>query len=97
VLVPGAPLGALVETPHSSVSFRLGQGDVVLLSSDGLAESPGPGGEPLGYLRAREVFRESAHLPPDEALATIARREEEWRGGRPREDDLTLVVVRRES
>ena len=81
----------------ASVSFRLGPGDVVLLSSDGLAESPGPGGEPLGYARARELFREAAPLPPEEALAAIARREEEWRGGKPREDDLTLVLVRRES
>ena len=28
--------------------------------------------------------------------ATLARREEEWRGERPREDDLTLVLLRRE-
>jgi sigma-B regulation protein RsbU (phosphoserine phosphatase) len=97
ILVPGAPLGALVETPHTSVSFRLGTGDAVLLSSDGLAESPAPGGEQLGYARAREVFRGAAHLPPGEALESIARREEEWRGSGPREDDLTLVVVRREA
>ena len=96
VLVPGAPLGALVETPHASVSFRLDPGDAVLLSSDGLAESPGSGGEPLGYERARELFREAAPLPPEEALALLSLREEEWRGARPREDDLTLVLVRRE-
>ena len=97
ILVPGAPLGALVETPHSSVSFRLGPGDAVLLSSDGLAESPGPFGEPFGYERARDAFRASALLPPDEAVAGIARREEEWRGAGTREDDLTLVVARRDA
>jgi serine phosphatase RsbU (regulator of sigma subunit) len=97
VLVPGAPLGALVETPHASVSLLLGPGDSLLLSSDGLAESPGPGGEPLGYGRARELFREAAPHPPEEALALLARREEEWRDGRSREDDLTLVLVRREA
>ncbi len=96
ILVPGAPLGALVDTPHASVSLKLAPGDVLLLSSDGLAESPGPGGEPLGYARAREAFRVVASLPPEEALATLARREEEWRGERPREDDLTLVLLRRE-
>lgn len=96
VLVPGAPLGALVETPHASEPLRLGPGDVVLLSSDGLAESPGPGGEPFGYARARDAFREAAALAPEEALALVARREEEWRGERPREDDLTLVLLRRD-
>ncbi len=97
VLVPGAPLGALVDTPHASVSFRLGPGDAVLLSSDGLAESPGIDAEPLGYSRARELFRATARLSPDAMLAAIARREEEWRGGRPREDDLTLVLLRRDT
>ena len=96
LLVPGAPLGALVDTPHRSVDVALEPGDVVLLSSDGLAESAGPLGEPFGYARAREVFREAAALPPDEALALIERREEEWRAGRPREDDLTLVLLRRD-
>jgi serine phosphatase RsbU (regulator of sigma subunit) len=96
LLVPGAPLGALVETPHVSIDVRLGPGDVVLLSSDGLAESAGPGGEPLGYARAREAFREAAALPPEAALALLERREEEWRGDRPREDDLTLVLLRRD-
>ncbi len=95
VLVPGAPLGALVDTPHSSVGFVLGPGDTVLLSSDGLAESLGLEAEPLGYSRARDLFRSVAHLPPDEVLAALARREEEWRGGKPREDDLTLVLLRR--
>ncbi len=95
VLVPGAPLGAFVDTPHGSVSFRLGPGDVVLLSSDGLAESADGDGEPLGYTRSRELFRSAALLPPDEALAALARSEEEWRGGKPREDDLTLVLLRR--
>ena len=97
LLVPGAPLGALVETPHSSVRLRLGPGDAVLLSSDGLAESPGPDGEPFGYARARDAFRDAAALPPEEALALLARREEEWRGERPREDDLTLVLLRRDA
>ncbi len=95
ILVPGAPLGALVETPHGSTSFRLGPGDAVLLSSDGLAESPGSGGEPFGYERAREAFLSAARLEPEGALESITRREEEWRGGRPREDDLTLVFLRR--
>lgn len=97
VLVPGAPLGALVDTPHAAVSFRLAPGDAVLLSSDGLAESPGESGEPLGYARAREAFHAAATLEPDDALEALARREEAWRGGRPREDDLTLVLVRREA
>jgi serine phosphatase RsbU (regulator of sigma subunit) len=96
ILVPGAPLGALVDTPHAVRSFCLGPGDVVLLSSDGLAESPGPDGEPLGYVRARQFFLECAPLPPEEALATLTRREEEWRKETPRADDLTLVLLRRE-
>ncbi len=96
-LVPGAPLGALVDRPHECISFLLSKGDAVLLSSDGLAESPGTGGEPLGYPRVRELFREVAPLPPREALLRITQRESEWRSSESREDDLTLVLVRRDS
>lgn len=91
------PPGTLVDTPHASVSFGLGPGDAVLMPSDGLAESPGLDAEPLGYLRAREHFRATARLSPDDALAANARHEEEWCGGRPREDDLTLVLLRRDT
>ncbi|MDL1952250.1 serine/threonine-protein phosphatase, partial [Acidobacteria bacterium ACD] len=97
VLVPGAPLGALLDTPHSVRSFDLGPGDTVLLSSDGLAESPGPGGEPLGYARARELFHAAAARTPDALVEEVAREEERWRGETPRQDDLTLVALRREA
>ena len=96
ILLPSAPLGALLGAARSERTFVLDAGDVVLLSSDGLAESPGAGGEPLGYERARELFRKSAVLPPEEAAEAISRAEEAWRAGAARTDDLTLVVLRKE-
>lgn len=95
VLVPGAPLGALLDAPHTETSFSLEPGDTVLLSSDGLAESPSTSGEPLGYGRSRELFRAAATLPLDELVERVAREEEAWRGDSPRQDDLTLVALRR--
>lgn len=97
VLVPGAPLGALLDSPHAVRTFRLEPGDTVLLASDGLAESPGPGGEPLGYGRAREIFRNAASLSPGALVERVAAEEERWRGEAARQDDLTLVTLRREA
>jgi hypothetical protein len=47
--------------------------------------------------RAGRVLRDLGLPRLHMALAAIARREEEWRDGRPREDDLTLVLLRRDT
>ncbi|MBV8199462.1 MAG: serine/threonine-protein phosphatase [Acidobacteria bacterium] len=50
-VVPGPrlPLGVRREVEYRSLTLRLAPGDRLLLLSDGLAEAPAKGGEPLGY------------------------------------------------
>ena len=49
------PLGSPLRQSYAGRTIELAPGDVVLLLSDGFAELPGPGGEPLGYDRVREI------------------------------------------
>lgn len=100
ILLPGAPLGALIEGTRGEASIRLEEGDCLLLATDGLAESPGPSGDPWGYPLAREAFRRVAQaardraLPLEAAAEAIAEAEAAWRGETPRGDDMTLVLMR---
>jgi hypothetical protein len=50
-VVPGPrlPLGVRREVEYRSLALRLGPGDRLLLLTDGFAEAPTGGGEPLGY------------------------------------------------
>jgi hypothetical protein len=50
-VVPGPrlPLGVRREVAYCSLALRLAPGDRLLLLTDGLAEAPAAGGEPLGY------------------------------------------------
>jgi len=102
IFLPGAPLGALLDGKREERTFRLQDGDCLLLATDGLAESPGASGEPWGYTRAREAFRSVAaragreRIPLQEAAESLAAAEAAWRGKAPRSDDMTLVLLRRE-
>jgi hypothetical protein len=91
-VVPGPrlPLGVRREVDYCSLSLCLAPGDRLLLLSDGLAEAPAGGGEPLGYgalaglLAADEGGRGEAPLAWVDGLlervraATQPRLEDDW-------------------
>jgi hypothetical protein len=57
-VVPGPrlPLGVRREVDYLSLTLRLEPGDRLLLLTDGLAEAPAGGGEPLGYAALAELL-----------------------------------------
>jgi sigma-B regulation protein RsbU (phosphoserine phosphatase) len=69
-------------------------GQILVLATDGLWESFGPGGFMYGKDRLRQVIRANASKGAQEILEAVTA---DWRAflaGMPQEDDLTLVVVR---
>lgn len=93
VLLEGMPLGLMPSFPYRQVTVALGPGDAVLLMSDGLAERLDPAGEPLGYERAAEAFAAAAGTDAAAAIERLRHTAESWAGGRPADDDLTLLVL----
>lgn len=88
------PLGLDDETRYAQFSVELGVGDLVALYTDALIESADPSGALLGEEGLRDLASEA---PTDSArgfgralLDALDRRA----GGRPAEDDLTLIVLR---
>ena len=93
ILLPSSPLGGLGHTyGHREVALE--PGDVVVWLSDGLIEATDPAAEPFGYDRIVETLRggagEDAAEVRNRLLDAIARHT----GGKPPEDDRTLVVMR---
>jgi phosphoserine phosphatase RsbU/P len=89
----GPVVGMLSESRWTSHTTRLEPGEMLILYSDGLIEARSSGGEEFGIDRLQAVLRAqpraSARQTAEAVLAALQRHVAS------REDDLTLVVVRR--
>jgi phosphoserine phosphatase RsbU/P len=74
--------------------FR-GPGQVLALYTDGITETWSPGGELFGRERLKQSLLRHGHLGAGEILDGVIRDVQEFRGGAPHQDDLTLVVSKR--
>jgi len=93
VALSGMPLGGFAfdfEERHLEVTA----GDAILMMTDGLPELASAAGDPLGYPKVRALFEELGGRSPREILSGLNRAAEEWTGGEPPKDDITLVAIR---
>jgi len=87
----GPAVGIVPNSRWRSTTFALDPGDLLLLYSDGVIESPSPGGEEFGtdgILRA--LPRSTSARTVAAAIADAAARHS---AGGPRYDDLTVMVI----
>jgi phosphoserine phosphatase RsbU/P len=92
------PLGAM---PLSSLRpapvLEMHPGDILVLLSDGFYEYQGAGGEQFGEERVQEIVAANAEKPMAELLHILLRSVDAFAGGAPQEDDMTAVLVKRET
>jgi serine phosphatase RsbU (regulator of sigma subunit)/anti-sigma regulatory factor (Ser/Thr protein kinase) len=90
----GLPLGLMPGIVYEETESVVGQGEGMLLYSDGLVEQHGPGREMYGFPRLREAM-----ATDDAGSALLDRLLEELHTftgpGVEQEDDITLVTLRR--
>lgn len=91
------PLAAMPLTAlRAPVILEFGPGDILALVSDGIFEYRNAQGDEFGQARVQDIIR--AH--PDETMAelssTLLRAVRSFAGGAPQEDDMTVVLVKRE-
>jgi sigma-B regulation protein RsbU (phosphoserine phosphatase) len=90
----GSPLGILPDEPYTSGETDLAPGDTLLLATDGVVEARAPGGERFTYGRLLPVVAGIIANPSDlieQVLAAL----KAFCGDAPRQDDVTLVALRR--
>jgi sigma-B regulation protein RsbU (phosphoserine phosphatase) len=92
----GMPLGILCETEYASQKLKLDKGDSLVLYSDGLTEAFNASGEQYGVQRLSRLLEQQATLPPQQLLAATLEDLKRFRAGAPRNDDLTIMTIRRE-
>jgi serine phosphatase RsbU (regulator of sigma subunit) len=72
----------------------LSPGDLIVLLTDGVAETMDPEREPFGEERLRELIASSRDLSAEAALQRIEAALDEHARGCPRDDDLTLIAIK---
>jgi len=96
IALPGSPLGGLGQT-YGRRSLALEAGDVVVWLSDGLIEAADDHDRPFGYdgvMRALKTAATAGRLAAVTVRDRLLEAVEAHTGGRPVEDDRTVVVMR---
>jgi len=97
-LSDGGPLlGALPFDSFVQSSAQLEPGDVLVIYSDGILDSTDPSGEQFGSGRLQELLRQMQFQDADALLLSLLGAVQDYAGGYPIQDDMSLVVIRREA
>ena len=96
VLCSSLPLGSLADLEYAIEVFTLAAGDTLLLLSDGLPETMDEAGEPLGYAAIEACLSRHGTQPCEAILEALVELGASWRGDRTLDDDVTLVVIKRQ-
>jgi len=92
------PLAAMpLERLRPAVDVQLAPGDILALLSDGIYEYRNPAGEEFGEQRARALIAAHHRRPSAEISALFFAAVEEFARRAPQEDDMTVVLVKREA
>jgi sigma-B regulation protein RsbU (phosphoserine phosphatase) len=76
------------------VILPLGEGDLVLLFTDGVTEAMNADGEPFGEERLAAALEEHGDLPFEELREQILREIRAFVGNTGQHDDLTFVLLK---
>jgi len=94
-LTTGGPvLGAFDKSVFDEETVNLGDGDTLILFSDGVTEACNIGGQEFGEHRLLSCLAEGGSELPSDTLNRILRSVKEFCQGTPQTDDMTIVVSR---
>jgi sigma-B regulation protein RsbU (phosphoserine phosphatase) len=91
----GMALGVTVDFKHKEYTqFGWESQTVIVIGTDGVSEARNSSGEPFGTNRMKEVIRSHASEPAACIQSALIQASQNFRGGTPQEDDMTLLVVK---
>ena len=91
----GLPIGIFCQEQYSAGEFQLEPGDSLLLYTDGLTESRSPYDAEYGSDRLTRVVSARHALAPQALTSACLNDARSFREGRPKTDDLTVMVVQK--
>jgi sigma-B regulation protein RsbU (phosphoserine phosphatase) len=91
----GLPVGMFADARFGVKSFRLGEGDSLILYTDGLTETRNGAGDDYGRDRLARLIAGKAGLPSREIVAACTSDVAAFRARSTTADDLTIMAIRR--
>ena len=92
----GTVLGMLPELSYTEATAQVNRGDLLAIFSDGVTEATDGDDVEFGEDRLSEILREHRQESAERVVDVTVERLKSWSGNAP-DDDITLVVARRES
>jgi sigma-B regulation protein RsbU (phosphoserine phosphatase) len=89
----GLPLGILPEVGYEETVQQLQRGDQIVFYTDGITEAHNPQGQLFGTERL-DLIVENCSLQARALLDSLIESVDEFAGGRPADDDRTIIVAR---
>jgi serine phosphatase RsbU (regulator of sigma subunit) len=93
----GLPLGLLPMATYDEDQLALGPGDIFVAYSDGVSEALNPQDEEFGLERLQEVVADNRHHNAAALRDKIEGALSQWADGTPANDDITIVIVKRQA
>ena len=93
----GIVVSIMPDYPYQEAAVPFAPGDVLIINSDGITEANNAKKEMFGEPRFLEVLDAHRHAPANEILEHILKAVTAFIGHHPQFDDMTLVVVKRNS
>lgn len=91
----GIPLGMMEDFQYEEGEpVQIHQGDILVLSTDGITESMTPEGEQFGMERLSEIVRKGARKSANQIVKDCYDALQKFCRGTPQRDDITLVIVK---
>jgi len=91
----GPVLGILAIAPYSEMTAQLGNGDMLVLYSDGVTEATDNSLEEFGEERFIEVLQRHRQEPANTIVQAVTKALADFTAGAPQADDITMVVAKR--
>ncbi len=91
----GRPLGLFDDVPYRAETIDLRPGEILLGYSDGVTEGLSPSEEEFGEERLLRILREARDSAPFDIVRRVTSEIDRHHAGSPRQDDVTLVVLKR--
>jgi len=96
ILENGFFLSWMPDATYSSVEVPLGDGDWILIYTDGISETISRGEEEFGLVRLKKFVEANSFLQPEEFATALLQEIQRWSGRAQEEepdDDITLVAA----
>jgi len=90
----GLPCGVRKDIPYRDSTIQIQPGDLALFYTDGITEAMNSNGVMFGEERLKKIVAEVSHLNSVDIVNIVREELENFVGGIPQFDDLTLLVLK---